>query len=238
MSAQDPYTFLKTLIAKDFESDRHSRSAQAPEPLLVTVSRDYAALGETIADKLATCLGIPLYDREILERVAGKAKIDAFKLEAHDESISAGISTFLYSLLTGTAGEMETYRRHLYDAVLELAQHDGLLVGRGAHLILAGRKVFRVRIVGSKLVCAKRLADDTGLNLIEAERKVYEINTKRHKSIHNLFSDSFEHCSLEYAKNFDLVINTDHISADNAVSIVLLAMQQAGFDLRQRTPKP
>ncbi len=237
MSTQDPYTYIKALIAKDFEAGHHA-AGKPTEPLVITLSRDYGARGEAIAEKLAACLGIPFYDHEILERVAERAKVDAFKLETQDETVSAGVSTFLYSLLTGTAGEMQTYRRQLYDTVLEMAKTDCLLVGRGAHLILSGRKVFRLRIVGSKLVCAKRVAEEAAIPLLEAERKVYEINTKRHKSIQNLFGDSFEHCALEFAKNFDLVINTDHISADSAVSIVLLAMQQAGFDLRQRTPTP
>jgi hypothetical protein len=236
MTAQDPYDFIKALIAKDFEADHHAAPSQPQEPLIITLSRDYGARGEAIAEKLADCLRIPLYDHEILERVAAKAKVDAFKLEEQDETVSAGISTFLYSLLTGTAGEMQTYRRHLYGTVLELAQQDCLLVGRGAHLILSGRKIFRLRIVGSKLVCAKRVAADTGQSLLEAERKVYEANTKRHKSIQAMFGDSFEHCALEFAKNFDLVINTDHISADCAVSLALFAMQQSGFNLRQRLP--
>jgi cytidylate kinase len=236
MATHDPYIFLKTLIAKD-EAEAYARVSKVQAPLVVTLSRDYGAGGEMVAQKLAEYLGIPVYDREILDRVARKAKIDTFKLESHDESVSAGVSTFLYSVLTGTAGDMRTYRRALYEVVAELAQKDCLLVGRGAHLILSGKKVFRVRIVGSKVVCAKRVAEESGLPLPEAERKVYEVNNKRHKSILNLYSDSFEHCSLEYAKNFDLVINTDHISAENAVPVILLGMRQAGFDLRNATAK-
>ena len=83
------------------------------------------------------------------------------------------------------------------------------------------------------MICAKRIAQEFGLSLDLAERKVYEVNNKRHKSIENLFKDSYEHCSLNYAKNFDLTINTDRITADNAVPIVLLAIRQAGFDLSQ-----
>ena len=37
----------------------------------------------------------------------------------------------------------------------------------------------------------------------------------------------------ECARNFDLAINTDRLSVDSAVSVVLLAMQRAGFDLRK-----
>lgn len=236
MTAQDPYAFIKALIAKDFEADRHATPAKPQEPLVITLSRDYGAHGEAIAEKLAAFLKVPLYDHEILERVAAKAKVDAFKLEEQDETVSAGVSTFLYSLLTGTGGEMETYRRHLYDTVLELARQDSLLVGRGAHLILTGRKVFRLRIVGSKQACAQRVAAETGLSLAEAERKVGEANSKRHKSIQAMFGDSFEGCALEDAQNFDLVINTDHIAIDCAVALALFAMQQSGFELRQSIP--
>lgn len=231
MFNSDPYAFLKTVIAKE-EAEAHTRTVSQPRtPLIVTLSRDYAAQGESIAQELGKCLGIPVYDRDILERVASKAKLDTFKLESLDESVPGAVSTLVYSLMTTAGGELYTYRRALYDVVLELAKQDCLLVGRGAHLILANKKVFRIRIVGSKIVCAKRLAEESGLSLPEAERKVYEINSKRHKSIHHLFGDSFEHGSLEYAANFDVVINTDRIAAEDTAPILLLAMKQAGFAL-------
>lgn len=231
MSTPDPYSFLKTIIAKEFETELQVHEKEPRQPLVITLSRDYGACGETIAQKLSAVLGIPVYDQEILERVAQKAKVDRFKLELHDEKVSAGVSSFLYSLLTGTAGELETYRRCLYEVILELARQDCLLIGRGTHLILSGRKVFRLRVVGSRLVCARRVAEEFGISLLEAERKVYEINNKRHKSIQSLYGDSFEHASLEFAKNFDLILNTDRLSADNAIPVLLLAIQQIGFDL-------
>jgi len=238
MSCTDPYTFLKTLLAKD-EAERYARASKTKRPpLVVTLSRDYGAGGEEIAQRLAECLNIPLYDKQILELAAQKAHVEPFKFQQHDESRSSGVSTFIYSLLTGTGGELDTYRRALYGAVLELAQNDGLLVGRGAHLILSGKKVFRIRIVGSRLVCAQRIAKEMGVSLQAAERKVFEINNKRHKSIENLFKDSIEHCSLTYAKNFDLIINTDRIPPENAKPIILLAMQQSGFDLCSAAGKP
>jgi hypothetical protein len=90
MPGQDPYLFLKSLIAKDFEA----ATARPSDPLVVALSRDYNAYGGTIAQKLAACLGFPLYGRKILEGVAQRAKIGAFKLETHDESAPP----FLYSL--------------------------------------------------------------------------------------------------------------------------------------------
>lgn len=237
MSHTDPYTFLKTLITKE-EAENRARisKTRTAAPLVVTLSRDYGAGGETIAQKLGNCLGIPVHDSMILELAAQKAHVDPSRFRHPEEPPSSGISSFIYSLLTGTNGEPETYRRALYGAVLELAQKDGLLVGRGAHLILSGKHVFRVRIVGSRLVCAQRVAKDLGITLQAAERKVFEINNKRHKSIDSLFKDSCEHCSLSYAKNFDLIINTDHIEPINAVPIIMLALQQGGFDLQRTSP--
>lgn len=238
MSTCDPLSYLKAILAKDFTAQAQKTKASGQAPLLVTLSRDYGAGGEIVARKLAECLGIPLYDQAILDKVAEKAKVERFKFEQQDESVSAGISTFLFSLLTGTAGDMETYRRCLYEAVLELAQDDGLFVGRGAHLILSARRVFRIRIVGSRSVCAERIAEELGVSPLEAENRVFEVNNKRHKFIQNLYSDNFKQPSLEFAKNFDLIVNTDHIEPENVVPIVLLAMQQAGFDVLGRKPKP
>jgi cytidylate kinase len=239
MPTPDPLSYLQAILTKEFGTRPHPfPCGPASTPCLVTLSRDYGAGGELIARKLAESLGIPLYDHHILDKVAEKAKIDRFKFEQQDESVSAAISTFLFSLLTGTAGDMETYRRCLYETVLELAQGGGLFVGRGAHLILSAKRVFRVRVVGSRSVCARRVAAERGTELPEAEQRVFEVNNKRHKFIDNLFSNHYKRPSLELAKNFDLIVNTDHIDPEGAVPVILLAMQQAGFEVFKSAAKP
>jgi uncharacterized membrane protein len=234
----DPHAFLQTLLAKEAAEAYRQEHLKSRPPLVITLSRDFAAGGEAIARQLGTCLGIPIYNSEILDLVGKKTKVEAFRLKAYDEDASAHLSNFIYGVLTGSANELVIYRRALYEAVAELAEKDCLLVGRGAHLILAGKKVFRIRIVGSKLVCAQRIVAETGISLEQAERQVYAVNNKRHKSIEQLFKDSFEHCYLEFAKNFDLVINTDHLSIDSAVAIILLGLSEAGFPLRTSAGKP
>jgi hypothetical protein len=235
----DPLTYLQTLLSKDYAAAQYAKSRGKPEhqPLVITLSRDYGAQGEAIARQLAECLGIPVYDQEILDLVAQRAKTDKFFFQPHDEQADAGLTAFLYSLVSGSTATLQSYRRHLYEVVLDIAGKDCLIIGRGAHLILKGKKVFRVRIVGSEPVCAQRIADEFDIPLAEAEQKVSEVNDKRHKSVIKLFSDSFAQCSLEQAKNFDLVINTDHIPVDGAMPVILMAMQQSGFDLSRATLK-
>ncbi len=229
MPDKDPLNFLQTLLTRDFTSLRHHKLGGGKKPLVITLSRDYGALGEAIGQRLAQSLGIPLYDQEILDRVAERAKTDKFFFQPHDEQIAAGLTTFLYSLIHGTAATLQDYRRYLCEVVADIARHDCIIIGRGANLILAGKPAFRIRVVGSKLVCAQRIADEFHIPIMEAERKVYEINSKRYKSVVALFGDHFEQCSPENAKNFDLVINTDHISPEGAVRVILLDMREAGF---------
>jgi hypothetical protein len=227
----DPLTYLKSVLAKDFDAKTHvhRRDNEEHHSLVITISRDYGALGEVIAKRIGRSLGIPVYDQEILDQVAKSAKTDKFHFEAHDEQSSAGLSAFLYSLISGNPANLYDYRRHLCAVVTELSRKDCIIIGRGAHLILAGRPIFRVRIVGSKVVCAHRIAEEFDIPLMQAEHKVFEINNKRHKAVIDLYSDRIEHCSLELAKNFDLVINTDHISIEGATGVVLLAMREAGL---------
>lgn len=232
MTSTDALNFLQSLLAKDFKADEHRRQhKKRAEPLVITLSRDFGAGGEELCAELADFLGITIYDKEILDRVAQKAKIEKIHLEQHDEQTAAGISDVLYGLVFGTAATRHDYRRALIEVVTELAKEDCIIVGRGAHLILAGRKVFRLRVVGSRPVCGERVAEELGIAQAEAERLVFETNSKRHKSIQTLYGDLFEACSLENATNFDLVLNTDHLPAGNATPTVLVAAHQFGFEI-------
>lgn len=224
----DPYDFIKAILTHDTHVER-KHLKEKNNQLVITLSRDYGAEGEKIAEKLHECLGVPIHQNEILDKVAQKAKVDKFLFEQHDENVAGGISSFIHSLIHGTATDMQTYRRALYDVVLELARHSGIIVGRGGHFILSGQKIFRLRIVGSQKNCAERVAAELNIGLDVAERKVADINHKRATSIKALFADRFPSADLNNAANFDLIINTDHISAEAAVPIILLALRQAGF---------
>lgn len=96
------------------------------------MSRDHGSLGEEIAQRLSQCLGIVVYDQEILNRVAKRAKTDKFHFKGHDEQTSAALTSFLHSLVSGKSGTLQDYRRHLGEVVAEIARTDGIIIGRGA----------------------------------------------------------------------------------------------------------
>jgi len=226
----DPLTYIKNALARDFQAQayRQQRTKTAPPSLVITLSRDYGALGEAVAEALAQTLKIPLYDQEVLELLAKKAKADAHSFRAYDEQSNVGIEAFFYGLVSGNPATLQNYRHHLVETLVELARTDCLIVGRGAHLVLAGQRIFRVRVVGNNDICAQRIALDLNISLSDAKKRVAEINHKRNKAIVDMFSPTIEHCSLEHANTFDLVINTDHISVEIAKDLILLALRGLG----------
>jgi len=233
MAPHDPLAYLQAILAKDYEARRYKDAKGKPrerQPFIITLSRDYGALGEWIAQELSACLGVPVYDQEILDRIAKQTRTDKFQVQRHDEQNHATLSTLVHSLLSGTTATQQSYRRALYDVVLDLARSDCILVGRGAHLILKDRQVFRVRIVGTTAVCAGRVAAELGVSQQEAEEKVRDVNLTRHNSIQALFGEHFPSSTLEHAAHFDLVINTDRIGVQGAVMVILMALEKAGFD--------
>lgn len=225
----DPLTYIRNVLARDFAEQQKAPRKPGRQPLVITLSRDYGALGEVVAHSLGQALNVPVYDKEILDRVAKSAKADPHQFQIHDEQSSAGLSSFLYSLVSGNPATLQDYRHHLCEVVLDLARHDGILVGRGAHLILGGARVFRVRVVGSQAVCAQRAALELNLPVPEAEHKVAEVNANRRQALLDLFHGSIGPCGPEHAEQFDLVINTDHFSPGSAVAIILLALREAGY---------
>lgn len=229
MAHEDPQRYVEAIITHDVLAEQHRRKARATGPLLVTVSRDHGALGEIVAAKLGQSLSVPVLDREILVRVAEKTGVPLSAIEQPGEHFTGGIASFMQSLIGGRACDLPTYRRALFDVILDLARHSAVLVGCGAHLILQGRPVFRLRVVGTPEICAARLAAESGETFDLALEKVRETNASRARAIHSLFHEQIRHCGLECAENFDLVINTDHIDAEGAVAVALTGLRQAGF---------
>lgn len=240
MPSNDCLTYLKAILSKDIDALRYQSGKKRPDrpPLVITISRDCGAGGEVIGAELSRYLGIPVYDREILRLIAERSKTTEFHVEPHDEQVTSGLTSFIFGTITGATSHAALYRRYLYEVVTDLSKQDGILMGRGAHLVLRDKRIFRIRIIASPETGAKRVADETDIDLDKAEQRVRETNAQRHQSIQTLFADIDKKCSLENAHNFDLVLNTDHIPPDQAVPVILIALRQAGFNIFEDYHKP
>ncbi|MBM4310530.1 MAG: cytidylate kinase-like family protein [Deltaproteobacteria bacterium] len=198
-----------------------ARSDVGPRPQIITLSRDYGTEGRVIGEMVAKKLGFSFWDREILDVLAGQSgwKLQARMFEALDEKAQGAIDAIVADFFGGL--EKHNYFHLLPKAIFTIAQEDAVIVGRGAHLILPD--VFRVKIEASLATRVQAVAALEGMPEKTARQKVRRIDKERAGFIRELGSIiAVGTDMIEY----DLRINTDHISSKNAAQTIIDAFER------------
>ena len=116
------------------------------EKKIVTISREFGSGGRTIGHKVAEALGIPFYDKELVEQVALESGFAPKFVEEHGEH-SPGSSIFSYAFAPqGVPGVMNGLSTADFlwniqcNVILQLAEKGPcVIVGRNADYILKDR---------------------------------------------------------------------------------------------------
>jgi cytidylate kinase len=207
-----------------------SRTRQARKPV-ITLSRTIGSGGDEIAEALAGRLGVDLFDSDIINGIAAEANVSPSLVQTLNEKLDA-VDAWIYSAVFGKHVTRDEYVHFLSTVVRGLYHTGGVIVGRAGHVILAGRDVLRVRIVGSVEACATRVSEQDGSSYAEAKRKVQESNKRRGKFIWDLF-----HSRYNDPTNFDVVVNTDYFRRlDDVVELILVAVRARGLERKPAAP--
>lgn len=117
---------------------------------VITISREYAAGGRSIAKGLSEMLGIPFYDRDFVLETAKKTGYSVEEVTEEGESMSHSdkIWNSLFNLSSGSLHQSsydEIFKAQK-EVVLELAKSPCIIVGRCADYILteAGIPAFKI----------------------------------------------------------------------------------------------
>ena len=120
------------------------------QPFTIAISRDSGANGHLIARAVGARLNWPVYDQELLRRIADDMGLPARMLESLDEKrtnwLQESVAGFITSVLTVDSG---AYVHHLVETLFTLAaQGDCVILGRGAAQVLPAKTTLRVRLIG------------------------------------------------------------------------------------------
>jgi cytidylate kinase len=212
---------------------------------VVCVSRSLGAGGEAVGRGVAERLGFRYVDEEVISLASEKAGIDpavVAKAEEHTTFLSR-----LMDALAATPMEVEhllplhqhadrvprarstfpdeELRRFIQAAIVEIADRGkAVIVAHGGSIALAGRKdVLRTLVTASVATRRGRLWPGRLLNEQEAARAVAESDLERARYLERFFEVSEEVPTL-----YDLVLNTDAVSVEQAVDAIVGAMGGAG----------
>ncbi len=201
---------------------------------VVTFSRSLGAGGEEIAHKVADSLGFQYVDDEIIMWAAQQAGVSPESV-SEAERTPPLLARILASLAVApiepgafTAPELmpmpdyssQAYRKLIAQVILDRASRGrAVMVAHGAAIPLAGTAgLLRVFVTGSADVRAKRLKEQGSLGERDAARAIENSDRERHEFFRRFYS-----VREELPTHYDLVLNTDVLSVDEAAAIVLRA---------------
>ena len=200
------------------------------EKLIITISREYGSGGRDIGESLASELGIPFFDKDIIQMVAEKSGLSAGFIEKSDENLP---NTFLHNLkysAYSTYDAISFYDTPVTDKVFLAqsavikdlaAQGSCVIVGRCADYILREEPGLVTTFIRGRLEDrVARAVERYGLpNEKPAEkiRKIDKSRTNYYKYYTNRQWGSID--------NFDLAVNTSFTGIEGAVAVILTMLR-------------
>jgi len=200
---------------------------------IYTIGREFGSGGKSVGAILAERLGIPFYDKELLQHAAKESGFCEQIFENHDEKPT---SSFLYSLV------MDTYSGGSYSSApfldmplnqkVFLAQFDAIkkIAERGESCVIVGRcadyalaeydKCINVFIHASIEDRAKTISQRLNIT----EKKAKEMCLKKDKqrsSYYNYYTSN----KWGDSRNYDITLNTSLFDIETCVDMILKAQE-------------
>lgn len=184
---------------------------------IVTISRQYASGGSEIGRKTANLLGIPYYDREIIDATAKESGFDPAYIERAEQSST---NSFLYNLaMNGMYSQPLTDQLFAAECrVIKALAEKGpcVIVGRCADYVLRdGFETFNVFVRSSDKFRCDRICEYD--NFTEAEALSIIRQKDKARSRHYKY---YTERAWGDSVNYDLCINTAVSGTDLAAKII------------------
>jgi len=190
----------------------------------VTISRQVGSGGSDVAKALAEEVGWPLFDRELLQHMAGDDAVRTRIYETLDERDNGFIEESLRSFTTAEFRRNDYFHRLTKTVLALVRKGPAVILGRGADLVLPRAEGLRVRITSLKSLCVECLAKRTGLSLVESEREFERIERERERFVRGHFQGD-----AGGADRFDLSINLASLKTSEAIAAILAVLRVRGL---------
>lgn len=198
---------------------------------IVTISREFGSGGRLVGRQLAEKLGVPFYDRELIELAAKKSGLAPEFIARSDERASSVLALGLAASASSEGGYFMQYDAPTGDraffaqsaVISELAEKDScIIVGRCAGYILRENPdCVRVMIhapLDSRIERAKTVY---GLPAKGLADKIYKADKGRANYHKHYTGDSW----LD-VRSYDLSINTEVMGIEGAVDAIAMLLER------------
>ena len=190
---------------------------------IITISRQFGSGGRTIGREVAQRLGIPCYDKELIERTAHLTGFsEGYVAETAEDAPRT--SGFSYSFLGRSSGGVSNADRIWFaekQVILDLAQQGPcVIVGRCADYLLRDREdCLHVFVYADRAFRARRIVEQYGETAVEPWKRLAEKDKKR-----RLNYQYYTERKWGATENYHLCMNSGRLGLERAVELILNAV--------------
>lgn len=225
-------TNLSTGIAESFvRAGQHAMSQhpwertggeRKPAPAFtIALSREAGTRGTSVARAVGQRVGWPVYDNELVERIARDTNVRAELLRHVDERPNSWLQECIEGFShAATLGE-EGYVRRLRLILWSLGASGAcVIVGRGAAHFLPKESTLRVRLLAERSDRIQSLATDLRVSSEEATRQMETLDRNRLHFIRGHFGKD-----PTDPQNYDLILNVSRFAIDECADLIVQTLR-------------
>ncbi len=201
------YRKLDIKVSNEITLENNVTKHYNGKPIVITISREYGSGGRFVGKLVSEKLGIPFYDKEIIDLASKKSGLDTNYIKKIDQ--------------TKTKSYMNNNEDLLYIAEEKVIKNIGkdscVIVGRCANYILRKNKnlikIFLYSDVSSK---EKRAVLYYGLKEKNIQKKLEKIDKERAKHYKFYTGQDWKDSS-----NYDFMLNVDKYGVEESANIIV-----------------
>ena len=195
--------------------DIETKNNKTNKHIVITISREYGSGGRYVGKLVADKLGIKLYDKEFIEKMAEETGLSKEYIENNEQKREA-LSYLNNGYYFGLTNSDELFLKES-ELIKEVATNEScVIIGRCADFILKDKKnVIKIFIYSDMKDKIKRATEIYGFNKDKAEKEITRIDKLR-ANHYKYYTDK----EWNNISNYDICINSDSLGVEKAADLI------------------
>lgn len=184
---------------------------------VITISRQFAALGRTIAQKMSEELGIEFYDRDIVEHTAKRMGLPVSEISKEEERAGNFWDEKRYPLGMGPASMQEELFQIQSNIIKDLASKEScIVVGRCSDYCLSGmERVLNIYVYAPVEKRVENCTEIFGMDEKTARKMIQDVDKAR-----EIYRKKYCNNVRDFFDNRDICVDSSRFGAEKTASIL------------------
>ena len=195
--------------------DDTSTDNKLNKKVVITISREYGSGGRYIGRLIADKLGIKLYDKDFIEKLAKETGFSEEYIESNEQKRNV-LDVFNSGYYAGLNNSDELFIKEA-ELIKEVSNKEScVIIGRCADFILKDKEnVFKVFVYSNTENKIKRVTKIYGLNEEKAKKEIKRIDKLR-ANHYKYYTES----EWKDNSNYDICINSDTLGVEKSADLI------------------